>query len=102
MKKNKCIKCGISQVEHQQIFLTIDGYCTVCNHKYKDRPRTKSIFEFKTIKKGSYNHLNRHGRARTKDSDMHEKISSKNRAMVIPLLYTNYKKKQNKKIDTYL
>ena len=42
--------------------------------------------KFKTIKEGKYDHLNRHGRKRTKDSDIHEKISSKNRAMVIPLL----------------
>jgi len=61
----KCKGCKIDQDKNPykaRLYFTNDGYCTVCNHQYKDRPRTKSIFEFRIIKNGSYNHLSKRGR----------------------------------------
>ena len=61
----KCKGCDIDQDKNPykvRLYFTTDGYCSVCNAKYKDRSRTKSIFQFKTIKEGSYDHLSKRGR----------------------------------------
>lgn len=70
---NKCVKCGVSQVDHQQVFLTDDKHCSVCNAKYKDRPRTKPYFEFKTIKIGKNKNYNSFGRKTSRHDRLVEK-----------------------------
>lgn len=51
----ECRGCHIDQenVAYGKIWLSDDGYCSVCNAKYRDRPRIKSIFEF-TLKDIEY------------------------------------------------
>jgi len=51
--------------QYGKIWLSNDGYCSVCNVKYKDRPRIKPIFNFIMVKEGNYNHLDNTGRKLT-------------------------------------
>ena len=36
----ECIKCGIKENQPKGvIWISEDGFCSVCNHKFKDRKR---------------------------------------------------------------
>ena len=66
----KCKGCNIDQDKNpykSRLFFTPDGYCTNCNHKYRDRIRTRSsgmdnFVKTIKIKEGKYNHIDSTGR----------------------------------------
>lgn len=100
----KCKGCNIEQDKNpykNRLFFTNDGYCSVCNAKYKGRPRTKSIFEFTIIKEGSNAHIDSKYRKATNNSIMSEHFQKRNGPSLGNYLMREYKKSRNRKITDY-
>lgn len=103
---SQCVKCGIPQESRKygKIFLTNDGYCSVCNVKYKDRPRIKSIFKF-TTKNVENKHLDSQGRKLTKDRKLLNHLyntAKSGESIKAGVLYRDIKKKRNIKLERWL
>lgn len=100
---NNCKGCNTPQESrfYGTIWLSTDGYCSVCNVKYKDRPRIKSIFEF-TLKDVENKHLDSQGRKLTKDRKLLNSIYKKERAINAGVIYNNIKNKRKRKITEFL
>ena len=104
----KCKGCGFPKYGSSVgiIWLSDDGYCSVCNALLKDRKReitgmdkfieTKILYSPET-----YDYLDRRGRKLTNRGILHNKISSKNRAMNIPAAYKKALNKGIKKIEEF-
>ena len=101
-KFKSCKICGKKQIGKEQIFLTDDGYCSVCNHKFRDRARIKPFFQFEYDKSTEYKHLNTQGRKLNKDNIKCHEIRSKNSAMASVAIYQKYLRNKNKKMDEWL
>ena len=107
--KEKCKGCGFPKYKNSIgiIWISPDGYCSVCNHLLKERQRdivgmdrfvkTKKIYEPK-----QYLHLGHRGNKLTNRSALREEIEKKHKAMVIPSEYRKALNKNVKKIDHFL
>ena len=105
----KCKNCGFPKYGSSRgiIWLSKEGYCSVCNHYLKDRIRPKSgmdnfIKTIKTYEPKTYPHLNRQGGKVTNKSILHDKISKKGKAMTIPVRYKKALEKGIKKMEDWL
>lgn len=101
---NKCKICNIPQEskKYGRIFLTQDRYCSICNVKYKDRPRIKPLFQFKVIKEGLNNHLDSQGRKLTKLRALRNKVNKKHNCIVARVEYFKEKNKTVTRISDFL
>ena len=105
-KKDKCVKCGElkDNKKYGEIWLSEDGYCSVCNVEYKDRERISPFFNFKyDISKG-YVHYNSQGEKRTNKNIVNREKMLKIKgckATTRAYLYHQYKENQNKKIEEW-
>lgn len=101
---DECVECKTPRVStrYGEIWLSNDGYCSVCNVKYRDRPRMKPIFEFKTIKEGEYNHLNMHGKGHTNNSFLRDNIKMKTKSTVSNYIIGTILESKKRRIDEWI
>lgn len=103
----KCVKCGFPKhgLRGGAIWLSKDGYCSVCNHQFKDRKRKidgmDKFITTKTIKESNYNHLNRHGRKFSNANALYER-TMKTKQSNSGLEWKKVKEKGIKKLDDFL
>jgi hypothetical protein len=105
MAIKKCVKCGVPKESkaYGVIWLSNDGYCSVCNAIYKDRPRIKPIFAF-SLKEGlTYeNRDSRGGRITTRNQKIRADMKNKHRLMLKKYFIHKELKKGVKKLDKWL
>lgn len=107
MKKDKCLNCGIPKItpHYGNIWLSKDGYCSVCNYELKDRIREKigmdKFIKTKIVKKGNYNHLNRHGGKLSNANVLYEK-TMKSKQSNSSLEWKEIQEKNIKRIEDFI
>ena len=108
MKKiTKCIKCGFPKHGSSRgiIWLSKDGYCSVCNAHFKERNRPidgmDKFVKTSIVKEGENLHLDTQGRKLTNARVLNNKITMSNKSMNIPMALRKAKNKGKKKIDDF-
>jgi len=106
-KYKECVKCKTPKNSkwYGIIFLTNDGYCSVCNAKYKDRVRITPFFKFKLKKDIEYPHLSKYRSKKLSKREKEYIEFRKNHHGPLTLVnyqFNQFREKQNKKIDQYL
>lgn len=104
----KCIGCGFPKYGSCVgiIWLSTDGYCSVCNHIMRDRER-KIVGMDKFVKTNilyspkEYIHLNYDGRKLTNRNVLLHKIRMENKMMNVPSEYRKALNKGKKKITDF-
>ena len=104
----KCKGCGFPKHGSSVgiIWLSHDGYCSVCNHLLRSREREIiGMDKFVTttiVKKGTYDHLDSQGVKLTNRRVLHNKILFKNSSMNTPSAYQKALNKGVTKIEEWL
>lgn len=103
MKFEKCKICRVGHIDHQQVFLTEDKHCTVCNHKFRDRVRPRPYFDFKyDSDNNKYENMTHRGTRVTNDYIVKQKMLKENNPMTLGKAIYDYNKNKNSKIDRWL
>lgn len=104
----KCKGCGFPKEGSRVgvIWLSNDGYCSVCNVIMRDRERKiigmDKFVKTTIIKEGKNLHLDSRGAKLTLKRILHNKIASKNKAMNIPSEYKKALNKGKKTLEAFL
>ena len=109
MKYKSCVKCGKLRKEKRgrwesEIWLSPDGYCSVCNAKFKDRKRNQPAMLnwVKPIKthNGKYNHLNKWGEKMTEFRIFHD--TKREKGIKPSYSWNQLQESRKRKIDEWL
>jgi len=104
----KCVKCGFPKYNNSigVIWLSEDGYCSVCNNQFKDRKKLiggmDNFVKTTIVKEGTYNHLDKWGRKISKANLDRLKVLKYSNPSTIHINYVEFKEKSIRKIDEYL
>lgn len=105
---SQCIRCGVKKNHPRYgiIWTSEDGYCSVCNNKFKERKRTvngmDNYVSTKIVKEGSYSHLDSQGRKLTNKRKLLNSIYKKERAINAAILYKKIKAREVRNLEEWI